>query len=1482
MMRRPALFLTVLALFVLSSILIFAETELPVEQPSQQPKTSGTSDALSYASDRVLIKFRNEPWPGRDTHDASQTSTPSLNRLMTEYKVQSAKHLFPSAEPTGTPKIAGLETIYLLQLAPGSDVAQAVQSFAGDPNVEWAEPDYLAFPAVTTPNDPLFPEQWGLAKIQAPAAWNTTTGSATVPVAIIDSGIDFSHLDLAGKLWVNPGEIAGNGIDDDNNGYVDDVNGWDLVNDDNDPADDHGHGTQVAGIAAAATDNSVGIAGTCWGCKIMPVKVMQASGSANYSDIAAGVLYAAQKGARVINLSLGAYSYSFALHAASQAATNTYDALVVASAGNDSLSNPFYPAAYPEVLAVAGTTQIDTKAPASNFGTWVDVVAPAVSITTTLSGGDWGSVTGTSYATAFVSGVAGLIRSQQPTWSQALINAQILHTADPIDALNPGYAGLLGSGRLNASSAVTEAPHPVLTIVATTVNGDPQGKPAPGERSSVIVTLGNKWLDAEGVTGTLTTSDPDVTISQGNASFDTILAGETNASSPPFTFTVATNAGYNHAITFNLHVTANGGAYVADLPISIVTQSGDEIVSGTITADETWTNDKRYIVTSNVGVAPGVTLTIEPGTEVRFDGNYSLNVGGTLIADGTAGEPIRLVSHNGAEWAWIRFDDSTADAVVDHGYGYASGSILRHVGVEKATGIDCNNATPYLAHLSLDTTVGITSTPGTLTLAGQPLTQTALVLDSEIEVEPMMGGIIIEGGAHLVRNTVASGGMVVVGDGSLVFSNTVDGWIYTQDGSVVRSNSASKIQSLTDSQILSNTVRGDGIVAGNGSQVRDNNVETSSTWAIDTSGVVTTTGNRLVGGGIRAAGGIVQGNLIANSGGIGLEINGSTSVISNTIAGSAGTAIMILSGESLQIRNNNLEGNKGQYDIVNQIPQATVASIPAHDNWWGTTDSNVIDQRIFDFYDDYIFGIVQYSPVLSEPVQSAPAYVRSVTLTPESPVGIETVTFDVLYSQAMDHKSDSELSFMTPSSAWTTRDSMPTARSGLGVAVASNGRIYAIGGVGYDASGAIVEEYDPATDTWTTRTSMPTPRSYLGVATASNGKIYAIGGHDGGALGLTTVEEYDPATDTWTAKASMSTARFFLGVAVARNGKIYAIGGRGPTVWSGQLATVEEYDPATDTWTTRASMPTPREGLGVAAASNGRIYAIGGGTSTVQEYNPATDTWTTRASMPTARSHLGVATASNGKIYAIGGYDGNNPTATVQEYNPATDTWTTRPSMPTARSDLGLVASNGRIYAIGGLDNSHLATVEEMLTVIDSSSFYGNQWLSPWQYRAYYDINSLVPRSVYSLTVQGAVGADGIEIAPTVGCTFTVDYAGAAGDTTPPPVPAVEACASTNSDTLSASWSAYDPDSAITLYRYAIGTTSGGTDVINWTETSEPSLLRSGLSLIPGQTYYIAVKARNEGGLWSVAGIPGGLVAGSGACTTNKRSFYLPLVLRGY
>ncbi len=1740
----------------------------------------------------ILIKVR----PGLEapTGRLAYASPTALARALMAQGVTTAQTLFRAA--LGMPNTIGLERIYRLELATNADVNKAVAALGTDPNIEWAEPDYIAH-AVAIPDDPLYAEQWGLTKIATPAAWDIVTGTQTVIIAIIDSGIDLTHPDLQANLWINPGEIPGNGIDDDNNGYVDDVRGWNFVNGTNNVYDGNGHGSQVAGVAAAVTNNSLGIAGVCWNCKIMPVRVMADSGISNYSDIALGVRYAADKGAKVINLSLGGYSYSNALRDAIDYAVNEKGAVVVGGAGNDNVSTPFYPAAYENVLAVAGTTSADTKAAFSDYGTWVDISAPAVEITTTYLGGDWGPANGTSLAAPFVAGMAALIRSQRPDWSAALVRNQLLQTADNIDALDPAYAGELGAGRVNAAQA-TQDPYPIITLVDTTINGDPLGRPTPGETATLAVTLRNDWWDVTGVTGTLTTADTLVTVGQATAGYGDLASGVSGVSSPVYTFTVEAVAGYNHPIPFTLVVSANDGTFTTVIPFTITTRSGDEHFCGTVAEDMVWTNDKTYILDCNVGIAPGYTLTIQAGTEVHFNGNYNLNVGGALIADGTTSQPIRFMSHTGESWGRIFFDDPSVDAQATNDGVYQSGNLLRHVRIESAAqGIGCTNATPFLDHVTLDggglncaggdtplwlkdsdlsgdttftsvdsllgvfqgafgdflavavdgryayatenewdysvlyvvdvsdphtpvqvalydppdyaldvdtsagyvyisnmdsglrvvdvsdpihpTEVGFYDTPGqalgiavtgryayvadggavrvidaidptypievgfydtpgyaqnvallgeyayvadgesglcivdvsdpaypievgfydtpgyarNVALSGEyafvadsgsglrvvsvadPTRPTeigfydtpgearsvaisdgyAYVADSDsglrvvdvtdptnpfevgfyntpsaavdvvvadgyvyvasrysglriyrahswkkayilrtalrnglslpdisLVLTSTVGGDITAGTGSVIQNTTAGGGITINGSG-MVADGIVNGGI-SMSGGVVQNNTVSSGGvSVGSGAALNNTITGGGISL-TGGVARDNSVENASDWGIQTSSSATVEYNRIVGctNGIQAIGGVVKGNLIANITGIGLQI-GSATVEHNTFTGIGGSAIKITSGTPGLIVGNNFEFNTGAYDVENLIPEDSLMTIDARNNWWGTTSGTAIRQRIWDFNDDYNLGTVLYAPVLTAPDTTSPAYVRAITLTPESPVGIQTVAFDVEFSREMDTEVVPELSFVSPM-IWMPRAPMPTGRFNLTAATAPSGKIYAIGGNG---GAATVEEYDPATDTWTTCAPIPTARLGLAAVTASNGKIYTIGGYD--SAESATVEEYDPATNTWTTRTPMPTARSSLGVAATPNGKIYAIGGFKS---HGYLATVEEYDLATDTWTIRTPMPTAREGLAAATAPNGRIYAIGGYGSgyqaTVEEYDPETDTWMVRAPMPTARYYLGVATAANGNLYAIGGLNSHNLyAANVEEYDAMINIWKVRTPMPTARGYLAVTATpSGKIYAIGGNaagGNEYLTTVEELTTWVAYTDFYNGIWPTPNRYRALYDFNTLIPRDTYTITVSSArtpevsgsgtvifpIPGGGMEIAPNSAYTFTVDYAGYINDTTAPPAPTVTACAAATPDTLSATWSAFDPDSAIDKYQYAIGTTSDDSDIISWIITPLTETTRVSLTLVAGQTYYFSVKARNEAGLWSEAG-SAGVVAGSNTCVSTE------------
>jgi hypothetical protein len=346
----------------------------------------------------------------------------------------------------------------------------------------------------------------------------------------------------------------------------------------------------------------------------------------------------------------------------------------------------------------------------------------------------------------------------------------------------------------------------------------------------------------------------------------------------------------------------------------------------------------------------------------------------------------------------------------------------------------------------------------------------------------------------------------------------------------------------------------------------------------------------------------------------------------------------------------------------------------------------------------------------------------------------------------------------------------------------------------------------------------------------------------------------------------MPTPRCNPAGALGSDGRIYVFGGSQDPPGAMLLSIVEVYDPTTDRWSAQPTMPTARSHMGAAAVGE-NIYVIGGpGSNVVEIYNLATQTWSTGSPMPTARHTLGVARAPNGKIFAVGGWGGYLDT--IEELDPQTGKWRSLPSMPTARSWVNAaVTADGKLYAIGGEHLGVLNTVELLQLPYQSSDFYNPAWISPALFQAQTDISAQVPRGAYTLTVQEAVGSDGIEIAPHTAFTFTVDYAGAIGDTTPPLAPHVSACAALASDTLSAEWRASDPDGTITLYRYAIGSTPGGTQVINWTQTQGTSFLRSGLGLTRGQIYYVLVQARNAGGLWSPAGVSPGVAAGTGQCS---------------
>jgi thermitase len=339
-----------------------------------------------------------------------------------------------------------IEKIDVLKVTvPTGKVAQAISSLSDCRGVAYVEPDYFVWMTDILPNDPGWGDQYGLRAIRAPKGWELDTGSAAVTIAIVDTGVDLGHVDLAGKI----------------------VPGYDFVNNDTVPQDDNylSHGTHVAGIAAAITNNAVGVAGVSWGARIMPVKVLDAYGNGSYANVAAGIIWAAGNGAEVINLSLGGYYPSSVVKDAINYAY-AKGVTLVAAAGNSGTNFVLYPARYPHVIAVAATDGSNKHAFFSNYGPEVDVSAPGVGIYSTTIGSSYGYLSGTSMSTAFVSGLASILIGLPAYMTPDQITSKLETSA--LDLGDTGKDDLYGFGLIQMDAAILSPwPTPGPTFISS-------------------------------------------------------------------------------------------------------------------------------------------------------------------------------------------------------------------------------------------------------------------------------------------------------------------------------------------------------------------------------------------------------------------------------------------------------------------------------------------------------------------------------------------------------------------------------------------------------------------------------------------------------------------------------------------------------------------------------------------------------------------------------------------------------------------------------------------------------------------------------------------------------------------------------------------------------------------------------------------------------------------------------------------------------
>lgn len=635
------------------------------------------------------------------------------------------------------------------------DVWATVDKLSDNENILSAEPDFVWEKTDTTTvaatdeeinAETHFPcmDVTGVWKDCFDPAKKEAPGKGTV-VAVIDTGVDYTHKDLADNIWVNEGEIPGNGIDDDSNGYVDDVHGVDFVDGDCDPMDEHGHGTHVAGIIAMTPGNGGGV-GVAYGAKIMCVRAGQANGSFASSDIAKAIKYAADNGADVINMSFGGTGRSYLVESALQDAFPS--CVLVAAAGNDGLptndainagyfnTEDIYPAGYKYVLGVMATNNNQSLASFSNWdfaegsGCEYEMAAPGVNIYSTLPGNRYACWSGTSMATPNVAAAAAILRSKytdKSKYSSRYIMGQLC------SATTSRAYGFRSYPELNIRDSLTRQAHPNLTLdevytldyqdVSSANNGD--GIAQPGETIDMGVAVWNRWGAATDVTVKVDAiSDGGVankyvefindevklsdvgtfaSVNNGFTYTDEKLTGISN----PIRFKIKEGTPNDIQITFNISITAknglderDGNLYSSSASYTLTVQNGVAL-SGIINEDMTLTNDKLWILENNVLIPEGVTVTVEPGTRIQFwsadpnnkygaNANVYLQVEGRFIAEGTEEQLIEMYPGKGFEdkavtitgtGSYIDFKDS---GLVDDDYDkkYAS---LKYVNIYNAT-----------------------------------------------------------------------------------------------------------------------------------------------------------------------------------------------------------------------------------------------------------------------------------------------------------------------------------------------------------------------------------------------------------------------------------------------------------------------------------------------------------------------------------------------------------------------------------------------------------------------------------------------------------------------------------------------------------------------------------------------------------------------------------------------------------------------------
>ena len=637
-----------------------------------------------YVPGQVLVKMKDSSPANvrRVKGKFKSAGIGQLDAVLQEFGVENMEQLLPHEKPGRQLRRAkayngavvqerDLSQLYLLQMKEEkqAETQQLVERLAELPEVEFAEPNYKAYIMADVDDyaaEPLYNQQWGLPAINLPQLWSAEKISQKRPViAILDTGIDITHPDLAANIWTNTAEADGEeGYDNDNNGFKNDVHGWDFINQTGNIRDFNGHGTHCAGIAAAVGNNGVGITGANPDALIMPITIMQSDGTGDLATIIRGIDYAIAMGADVLSMSIGTYATSAAFE---QALGRAYqNAILVAAAGNDGYClnhahrergqlapMPMFPAAYNFVLGVQASAASGAMAGFSNYddnGAFFsaygenelynyELRAPGAGILSTWPGGNYKQLNGTSMACPLAAGALSRLIQCKEIDSKEELFGDLIHSTMPTGDLD-----------IYAAYQMSDANRqPTLEFVTYTIDdseGDGDGIPDAGETISIYPTIRNGWGMASNIQLSIEVGeleDPNIVeFLDADVAFGSNLSSYAkNVTTNPLRLKINDDCVDGRHIRLVIKATCDNTSEQLQQEIVLIAENGVEL-GGLIAQDMTLTADKNYIVTQNLAVPSGITLTIEPGTTLKFKDGTGFNCQGTLNAVGEPGKMIEF------------------------------------------------------------------------------------------------------------------------------------------------------------------------------------------------------------------------------------------------------------------------------------------------------------------------------------------------------------------------------------------------------------------------------------------------------------------------------------------------------------------------------------------------------------------------------------------------------------------------------------------------------------------------------------------------------------------------------------------------------------------------------------------------------------------------------------------------------------------------